>query len=63
MDHRPTDWKQLGLLAGRLVTKNQKSDEAIISSMLVSGDQCLKELINEGKLPSASCGMLSHTNM
>ena len=54
------DWKQLGLLAGRLVTKGQTSDEAIISSELMSGDQCLKELINEGKLSSASRGLLSH---
>ena len=30
------DWKQLGLLAGRVITKYQNSDEAI------SGDQCLK---------------------
>ena len=57
------DWKQLGLLAGRVVTKYQKSDEAIISSVLASGDQCLKELINEGKLSSASRGILSHTTL
>ena len=48
------DWKQLGLLAGRVITKHQKSDEAIIRSTFVSRDQCLKELISEGKLSSAS---------
>ena len=44
------DWKQLGLLAGRVVTKYQISDGAIIHSMLVSGDQCLRELISEGMI-------------
>ena len=54
------DWKQLGLLAGRVITKYQMSDEAIF--MLVSGDQCLKELMIEGKkLSFASCDVLSHT--
>ena len=43
------DWKQLGLLAGRIVTKNEMSDEAIVHSVFVSSDQCLRELINEGK--------------
>ena len=55
------DWKQLGLLAGRVITKYQKSDGAII--MLVSGDQCLKELINEGEMSSVSRGMHSHTKV
>ena len=44
------DWKQLGLLAGRVITKHQKSDEAIISATFVCGHQCLEELISEGKL-------------
>ena len=50
------DWKQLGFLAGRVVSKYQKSEDMI---MFVSGDQCLKELIYEGKMLSfASHGML-----
>ena len=44
------DWKQLGLLAGRIITKNEMSDEAVVHSSFVSSDQCLRELINEGTL-------------
>ena len=42
------DWKQLGLLAAKIVTKYKMTDENIVSSDLVSGDQCLRELIQEG---------------
>ena len=44
------DWKQLGLLAARIVTKYKMTDENIVSSDLVLGDQCLTELIQEGTL-------------
>ena len=42
------DWKQLGLLAAKIVMKYEMTDENIISSDLVLGDQCLRELIQEG---------------
>ena len=43
------DWKQLGLLAARIVTRYKMTDEGIVSSDLVSQDQCLRELIKEGE--------------
>ena len=42
------DWKQLGLLAAKIVTKYKLSDVNIIGSDLVFGDQYLRELIQEG---------------
>ena len=44
------DWKQLGLLAARIVTKYKVTDEGIVSSDLVLHDQCLRELIKEGEI-------------
>ena len=36
------------LLAAKIVTKYEMTDENIVSSDLIMGDQCLRELIHEG---------------
>ena len=44
------DWKQLGLLAARVVTKYEVSDEDIVKNAdYLLQDQCLRELIKEGR--------------
>ena len=52
------DWKQLGLLAARIVTKYKMADVNIVGSDLVLGDQCLRELIQEGTIMYKSSAMI-----